>query len=77
VLGHLPTVHHATDRQADLGGTAQRRAPAADLRLRLIVCRNRELAAERTRKREELLAATSAPAIFPGERDLASTAFSS
>ena len=33
VLGHLPTVHHATDRQADLSGTAQRRVPAADLRL--------------------------------------------
>jgi hypothetical protein len=31
VLGHLAAVHHATDCHADLGGTGQRRAPAAHL----------------------------------------------
>ena len=33
VLGHLPAVDHGADRQADLGGAAQRRVLAADLRL--------------------------------------------
>ena len=32
VLGHLPAVHNRTDRQADFGGAAQRRVPAADQR---------------------------------------------